>query len=126
MQELTEEGERRRREVRKLLAEGLRKSIKAVVSRDYEAVNEAFRRLDANSLAVFRRFGASDEFPAPDTRRFSVGSSTGVDSVVLNAAIPRLLDLGLVECGIHGDKYVYFWTYLGNRLLVKQGWRQEN
>lgn len=123
-QEPIEEDKRARREVQKELAEDLWKAIRAVIGRDYEAVNEAFRRLDANCLAVLKYYGASDGFTAPDTRHFIKVDPTGVDSDVLNAAIPRLLDLGLIECGIHEGKYAYFWTYLGKRLLVKQGWRK--
>jgi hypothetical protein len=122
-QEPTEEDKRARSEGQKTLADDLCRAIKAVIDRDFEAVNEAFRKLDANCLAVLRHYANSDNFLAPDTRAFGIGSPSGVDSVVLNAAIPRLLDLSLIECGIHEGKYAYFWTYLGKSLLEKHGFR---
>jgi hypothetical protein len=122
--EPTEEDKRARKDVQSQLAKDLFAAVKAVIHRDFEAVDEAFRRLDANSLSVLTLHANSDGFLAPDTRSFSMGSSTGVDSVVLNAAIPRLLDLSLIECGLHEGKYAYFWTFLGKRLLIKQGWRK--
>jgi len=123
-QEPTEDDKRARSEVRSRLAKDLSTAIKAIIVRDFEALNEAFRGLDANCLSVLRHYANSDGFLAPDTRSFSIGSSTGVDSMVLNAAIPRLLDLRLIECGLQEGKYGYLWTYLGKRLLVKQGWRK--
>ena len=122
--EPTEEDKRARKDVQSQLAKDLFAAVKAVIHRDFEAVDEAFRRLDANCLSVLTLHAESEGFLAPDTRSFSMGSSTGVDSVVLNAAIPRLLDLSLIECGIHEGKYAYFWTYLGKQLLIKQGWRK--
>lgn len=124
--EPTDGDKQARKKVQGCLARDLFAAIKAVIYRDYEAVEDAFRGLDANCLAVLRLHATSENgFLAPDTRSHTWGSSTGVDSVVLNAAIPRLLDLRLVECGIYQGQYAYFWTYLGRRLLVKQGWRQE-
>jgi hypothetical protein len=114
-----------KKSVQSQLARDLSAAIKAVIAREYEAVDEAFRKLDANCLSVLKFYAQWDGFFAPETTSHSLGSSTGVDSVVLNAAIPRLLDLGLIECGIKDGKYAYFWTYLGERLLLKQGWRQE-
>lgn len=122
--EPTEDHKRARKVAQGELAKDLDAAIKAVIHRDFEAVDEAFRRLDANCIAVLKNNANSDGFMAPDTRSFSMGSSTGVDSVVLNAAIPRLLDLNLIECEIHEGKYAYFWTYLGKRLLIKQAWRK--
>ncbi len=122
--EPTEEDKQAKKKVQIRLTKDLCAAVKAVINKDYEAVDNAFHRLDANCLAVLNSYADSEFFWAPDTKIFSVGSQTGVDSVVLNSAIPRLLDLSLIECRIHEGKYAYFWTFLGKCLLVKKRWRK--
>jgi hypothetical protein len=49
-----------------------------------------------------------------------------MDTPALNAAIPRLLDLGLIHCEFdsrHG-LFEYHWTWLG-RMLIRQHWPNE-
>ena len=46
-----------------------------------------------------------------------------MDTLALNAAIPRLLDLGLIHCDFDSRQglFAYHWTWLG-RMLIRQHW----
>jgi hypothetical protein len=100
------------------LSSDLQAALRLVTKKDLETLNRAFKRLDANCLAVLK-FHANDlGFLSPATSNASM-KFLEPDNVVKTAAIPRLLDLGLIECGIHEGRYAYWWTYLGRILLEK-------
>jgi hypothetical protein len=107
--------------IRTTLAEDLRVAIEAVVYADYQAVIEAERRFDANCIDVvassrFYPSFAPHRPPNPD------GTQSAAERVLF-AAIPRLLDLGLILCDYESGSglYAYHWTYLG-RMYIRKKW----
>jgi len=65
-------------------------------------------------------------FHAPRANHVTFGSPTGMDTPALNAAIPRLLDLGLIHCEFdsrHG-LFASHWTWPG-RMLIRRHWPNE-
>ncbi|HUQ71354.1 MAG TPA: hypothetical protein VM165_17635 [Planctomycetaceae bacterium] len=113
--------------VYKELVSDLRRAIEAVVYSDYQSLIEAERRLDANCLHVIQFFHERPCFHTqvtePQPGVTFVGSMGGVATSVLNAAIPRLLDLRLIYCHFDSRQhlYAYHWTYLG-RMYIELKW----
>lgn len=113
--------------VYKELVSDLRRAIEAVVHSDYQALIDAERSLDANCLHVIQFFRESSYFHTqvtePQPGVTFVGSVGGVAASVLNAAIPRLLDLRLIYCHFDSRQnlYAYHWTYLG-RMYIEYKW----
>jgi hypothetical protein len=102
-------------EVKAKLVEDLKEAIKAIIYVDTQAVAEAIRRFDSNCIQVAEASRHHPSFHAPNP--------DDALTRVMNAAIPRLLDLGLIHCDSDSRQclYAYHWTYLG-RMFIRQHW----
>jgi hypothetical protein len=110
-------------EVKKALANDLRKAIDVVPYRDHQAVLDAAARFDSNCIRVVSASRFHPCFHPPPPNQVTFGSATGIDTLALNAAIPRLLDLGLIHCDFDSRQnlFSYHWTWLG-RMFIRQHW----
>src|SRR3954469_5592579 len=102
-------------EVKRRLAEDLKVAVEAIMYVDDQAVAEAVRRFDSNCIQVAEASRHHPSFHAPNP--------DDALTRVMNAAIPRLLDLSLIHCGSDSRQflYAYHWTYLG-RMFIRQHW----
>jgi len=100
-----------REKVKKDLTRWVNFAIETVLKNEYEAVNEAVSVLDINCHNLMGVFGKGDCFSAPDPRVTTLGGP--LDTPKFNAAVIRLLDLGLIEARFAPDQglYAYHWTY---------------
>ncbi len=96
-------------------------AIKAALQADHSTVSDILSRLDVNCLEWMARHGNSDYFPAPERRV----AGDMLFNLALDAALPRLLDLGIIRCDVSpdGQIYGYYWTYIGKLALKKIGAR---
>jgi hypothetical protein len=110
-------------EIKAKLAEDLKVAIEAIMYVDDQAVADAVRRFDSNCISVVSASRFHPSFHPPPANQVTFGSATGMDTLALNAAIPRLLDLGLIHCDFDGRQgvFAYHWTWLG-RMLIRQHW----
>lgn len=104
---------------RKSLAEDLKQAFKAAFAARHDKVTSLIRKLDAHCVRLMRYSGRSDFFSERNPNEFAVGSSTGLDTPVFNAAVLRLLDLDLIHSDFNaeGGLYAYHWTYFGKEVL---------
>ncbi len=114
-------------EIQAGLIDDLQAAIDAIVFCEYEATRQAEKRLDANCIQVIWGFRNDPYFYVLQPGTFTLGSSTGLDTLTINAAIPRLLDLGLIYCDFDSSQnlYAYHWTYLG-RMYILSKWADAN
>jgi hypothetical protein len=107
-------------EVKARLAAELKEAIQDVVECEYLAVNDAIKRLDVNCIAVIHSAGNMPRFHVPRPGTVALGSSSGIDTLVLAQAIPRLLDLNIIACFFNDieSSFGYEWTYFGKRVLA--------
>jgi hypothetical protein len=105
------------------LAKDFRIAIDAILYQDHQAVNDAGKRFDSNCIQVVTANRGRPYFFMPPPNQVTFGSATGIDTLTINAAIPRLLDLGLIECDYdtRQNLYAYHWTFLG-RMYIRQKW----
>lgn len=110
-------------QVRTQLASELKQAIEEVIECEYLAVDDAIKRLDVNCIAVIHQAGNMPQFHVPRPGTVTLGSSSGIDTLVLAQAIPRLLDLNIIACFFNEaeSSFGYEWTYFGKRVLVKLG-----
>jgi hypothetical protein len=104
------------------LAKGIELAVKISLQKEHEAVTEAIELLDYNCLLWMEMVGSVPYF------RYPIRQTKGeiIDNLALDAAIPRLLSLGLLRCDINPEKkkYAYHWTYIGVEVLKKLGYRK--
>src|SRR5262249_12115997 len=110
-------------QVKAKLVEDLKVAIEAIMYVDDQAVADAVRRFDSNCISVVASSRFHPGFHPPPANQVTFGSATGMDTLALNAAIPRLLDLGLIHCDFDSRQglFAYHWTWLG-RMLIRQHW----
>jgi hypothetical protein len=104
--------------VKTRLAADLKDAIEAIIYVDGQTVAEAIRRFDSNCIQVAEASRHHPSFHAPNP--------DDALTRIMNAAIPRLLDRGLIHCEYdsHQCRYAYHWTYLG-RMFVRENWPNE-
>lgn len=70
--------------------------------------------------------GGNDHFSGPNPNEFVLGSSSGLDTPVFNAAIERLLDLELIFSDFDPRQLLHscYLTYFGKELLNDLGIRK--
>ena len=102
-------------QVKAKLVEDLKVAIEAIIYVDDQAVADAVRRFDSNCISVVAASRFHPSFHPPPANQVTFGSATGMDTLALNAAIPRLLDLGLIHCDFDSRQglFAYHWTWLG-------------
>jgi hypothetical protein len=112
-------------EVRSRLAEDLRVAIEEVIEFESLVVADAIKRLDLNCIAVIHAAGGMMRFNVPRPGTVALGSASGIDSLVLAQAVPRLLDLNIIACDFNEKEssFGYEWTYFGKGVVRKWGVR---
>lgn len=110
-------------EIKTVLMADIKHAIEAVVYTDYQATRDAERRLDVNCIQVVAYFRNVPFFNSPPPGYFDKDAFGDINPAIINAAIPRLLDLNLVHCDFNSEanKYAYHWTYLG-KMYIKSKW----
>jgi len=104
-------------EVFKGLVNDLRRAIHAVYIHDLESAKDAIRLLDINCMNLIAVAAKLDYFSAPNPQQTTIGGH--LDTAKFNAAVIRLLDLGLIwtDTAPQYGKYAYHWTYKGKKVL---------
>jgi hypothetical protein len=112
-------------EVRSQLAEDLRIAIEEVIEFESLAVADAIKRLDLNCIALVHAAGNMARFNVPRPGTVTLGSASGIDTLVLAQAVPRLLDLNIIACDFNEKEstFGYEWTYFGKGVVRKLGMR---
>jgi hypothetical protein len=85
--------------VRKDLSRWIGKAIQTVLDNEYEAVNQASRRLDVNCLNLMLTYRDHNCFCEPDSASRAFGGMLDTDR--FSSAVSRLLDLGLIDVVFH-------------------------
>jgi hypothetical protein len=102
------------------LANDLAGALQAVVTSDHRAAETVAARLDTSCRAFIAQYAAATRIPEPAGNSFSLGSSSGLDTPRLLAAIGRLLDLGVIRAVYDSSAgYAYEWTYLGRAVVAR-------
>ncbi len=110
--------------VLKGLTKDLRHALQAVFTYDLESAKDAVRLLDVNCMNLIAVAARGDLFAAPDTNATTFGGP--LDTAKFNAAVLRLLDLGLIwtDTAPTLGKYAYHWTFKGKKVCELLGHRQ--
>jgi hypothetical protein len=110
-------------DVKSRLTHELTEAIQAVVDVEYLTVEDSIKRLDVHCHSLIRRVGNQPFFAVPGPGQLAFGAPAERDSFVLAQAIPRLLDLKLIECRYDPQRQLfgYQWTYTGRLLLRRLG-----
>jgi hypothetical protein len=104
------------------LTTDLEGALRAVVTSDYRAAETVAARLDTSCRAFIAQYATATRIPEPPANSFSLGSSSGLDTPRLLAAISRLLDLGAIRAVLDPSTgYAYEWTYLGKSVVAYVG-----
>lgn len=101
------------------LSKRIEMAVKSGLQAEHSSVVEIIGRLDIHCLRWMRDFGGVPYFQAPE--RQSMGDILAGQA--LDAALPRLLSLGMLRCDVspQGKLYAYHWTYIGKQVLLKLG-----
>ncbi|MDB6172074.1 MAG: hypothetical protein JWL59_1385 [Chthoniobacteraceae bacterium] len=103
------------------LAKGIEIAVKLAIQAEHGAVADIIGRLDIHCLIWMRELGNRAYFRGPE--RQTMGDLLSFQA--LDAALPRLLSLGILRCDVNpeGVLYAYHWTYIGKQVLRKLGFR---
>lgn len=102
------------------LAIKLEEAIRAAISSEHLAVDDAISQLDMHAITWLKSKGHKQWFSVPP--RTSMGDV--VASQRLDDALIRLIELKLLQCDVSPDGrlYAYHWTYLGKQVLDRFGY----
>lgn len=108
--------------IRGSLAKWFKYAIETAFANELATARRRAEVLDVNCLNLMHAHGRQPSFAAPDPRVVTVGPP--LDTSRFNAAMTRLLDLGLVRAEVNRAPGFYYWTCLGREVLTLLGIRQ--
>ncbi|MGC6448509.1 MAG: hypothetical protein ACON5J_18925 [Rubripirellula sp.] len=101
--------------VKTRLAGDIKGAIEVMALSEHQRVATIRTKLDSRCLNLMNQFASQPSFPSPNT------STAGqvLASIPIDAAIMRLLDLGVIRADVNTQigLYAYHWTYLGDLVL---------
>jgi len=112
--------------VRSELAGKIKNAIESLFWVEHNAIADTVSKLDMYCLTFLRQHADKNTIEPPPMNQVTLGAPAGtLDTAGFNNAVNRLLDLGVIRCGIDGTsgRFVYEWTYLAILLLRSLGWR---
>jgi hypothetical protein len=110
-----------RNETRTTLAGDIKGAIEIMAHSEHQHVATVRSRLDVRCLRLMREYAKQQSFSSPDTTNYG----QLVMSFPVDAAIERLLDMGVIRADVDPQQglYAYHWTYLGDLVLRDLGMR---